>query len=46
MSMLINQKSIILKVSMTEENHYYENTIAERVNCILKDEFYIDQTFF
>ncbi|NOZ46367.1 MAG: transposase [Chlorobi bacterium] len=31
---------------MTEENHYYENAIAERVNGILKDEFYLDQTFF
>jgi putative transposase len=31
---------------MTEENHCYENAIAERVNGILKDEFYLDQTFF
>jgi putative transposase len=30
---------------MTEENHCYENTMAERVNDILKDEFYLDQTF-
>ena len=30
---------------MTEENHCYENTIAERVNGTLKDEFYLDQTF-
>jgi transposase InsO family protein len=30
---------------MTEENHYYENAVAERVNGILKDEFYLDQTF-
>jgi putative transposase len=30
---------------MTEENHCYENAIAERVNGILKDEFYIDQCF-
>ena len=30
---------------MTEENHYYENAMAERVNGILKDEFYLDQTF-
>ena len=30
---------------MTEENHCYENAIAERVNGILKDEFYLDQTF-
>ena len=29
---------------MTEENHCY-NTMAERVNGILKDEFYLDQTF-
>lgn len=35
-----------LKISMTEENHCYENAIAERVNGILKDEFYLDQTFF
>ena len=33
-------------ISMTEEHHCYENAIAERVNGILKDEFYIDQTFF
>ena len=30
---------------MTEENHCYENAVAERVNGILKDEFYLDQTF-
>ena len=30
---------------MTEENHCYENAIAERVNGILKGEFYLDQTF-
>ncbi len=30
---------------MTEENHCYENAIAERVNGILKDEFYLDQSF-
>lgn len=35
-----------VKISMTEENHCYENAIAERVNGILKDEFYLDQTFF
>ena len=34
------------KISMTEENHCYENAIAERVNGILKDEFYLDQCFF
>lgn len=33
-------------ISMTEENHCYENAVAERVNGILKDEFYLDQTFF
>jgi transposase InsO family protein len=33
------------RISMTEENHCYENAIAERVNGILKDEFYIDQCF-
>jgi len=32
-------------ISMTEENHCYENALAERVNGILKDEFYLDQTF-
>lgn len=32
-------------ISMTEENHCYENAIAERVNGILKDEFYLDQSF-
>lgn len=34
------------KISMTEENHCYENAIAERVNGILKDGFYLDQCFF
>lgn len=32
-------------ISMTEENHCYENAMAERVNGILKDEFYLDQCF-
>lgn len=32
-------------VSMTQENHCYENSAAERVNGILKDEFYLDNTF-
>ena len=45
-----NQYTEILKrkkidISMTEENHCYENAMAERVNGILKDEFYLDQTF-
>ncbi|QXP58682.1 transposase [Olleya sp. HaHaR_3_96] len=30
---------------MTEENHCYENAMAARVNGILKDELYLDQTF-
>ncbi len=34
-----------IDISMTEENHCYENAIAERVNGILKDEFYLDQVF-
>jgi transposase InsO family protein len=34
-----------IKTSMTEENHCYENAIAERVNGILKDEFYLDHCF-
>jgi len=39
---LKNRKCLI---SMTEVNHCYENAIAERVNGILKDEFYLDQSF-
>lgn len=35
-----------IKISMTEENHCYENAVAERVNGILKAEFYLDQCFF
>jgi transposase InsO family protein len=35
-----------IQISMTEENHCYENAIAERVNGILKDEFYLDQCFY
>lgn len=31
-------------VSMTEENHCYENAIAERVNGILKLEYGLDET--
>jgi len=34
-----------IEISITEENHCYENAIAERVNGILKDEFNLDQTF-
>lgn len=32
-------------ISMTQENHCYENSKAERVNGILKDEFLLDATF-
>lgn len=32
-------------ISMTEENHCYENAMAERVNGILKDEFLLDEDF-
>jgi transposase InsO family protein len=34
-----------MRVSMTEENHCYENALAERVNGILKDEYSLDATF-
>ena len=34
-----------MEISMTEENHCYENATAERVNGILKDEFLLDETF-
>lgn len=34
------------QISMTEDNHCYENAVAERVNGILKDEFFLDQIFF
>lgn len=34
-----------IDISMTEENHCYENAVAERVNGILKDEFFLDATF-
>ena len=30
---------------MTEDNHCYENALAERVNGILKDEYLLDATF-
>lgn len=39
-------KKLGIQISMTEENHCYENAIAERVNGILKDEFYLDQVFY
>lgn len=34
-----------ITISMTEENHCYENAVAERVNGILKQEFLLDETF-
>lgn len=34
-----------MTISMTEENHCYENALAERVNGILKEEFLLDTTF-
>jgi transposase InsO family protein len=34
-----------LQASMTEENHVFENSLAERVNGILKGEFLLDQEF-
>ena len=33
-----------VRISMTEENHVYENSLAERVNGILKDEFMLGET--
>ena len=32
-----------IQISMTEENHVYENAVAERVNGILKDEFLLGE---
>ena len=40
---LLNDNHVL--ISMTEENHCYENALAERVNGILKDEFFLDQIF-
>jgi transposase InsO family protein len=34
-----------LQVSMTEDNHVYENSLTERVNGILKSEFLLDREF-
>ena len=34
-----------MTISMTEENHCYENSVAERVNGILKGEFLLDEKF-
>ena len=33
-----------VKISMTEQNHVYENALAERVNGILKQEFLLGET--
>jgi putative transposase len=33
-----------IRISMTEQNHVYENALAERVNGILKDEFLLGET--
>jgi len=38
-------KDIEIQISMTEENHVYENAVAERVNGILKDEFLLGVRF-
>lgn len=40
---LLTKSSIT--ISMTEENHCYENSKAERVNGILKEEFLLDSEF-
>ena len=34
-----------IEISMTEINHCYENSLAERINGILKDEYGLDQVF-
>ena len=34
-----------LKISMTEQNHCYENAKAERLNGILKQEYGLGETF-
>lgn len=38
-------KTAKMQISMTEENHCYENAMAERVNGILKQEYGLDETF-
>ena len=40
---LLTKNNLI--ISMTEENHCYENALAERVNGILKQEFLLDEEF-
>jgi len=39
---LLNKHGV--KISMTEQDHVYENALAERVNGILKDEFCLGDT--
>jgi transposase InsO family protein len=34
-----------LSISLTGDNHCYDNAVAERVNGILKDEYNLDMTF-
>jgi transposase InsO family protein len=34
-----------LEISMTEELHCYENAMAERVNGIMKQEYYLGSCF-
>jgi transposase InsO family protein len=34
-----------MKMSMTEQNHAAENAMAERVNGILKQEYWLDANF-
>jgi len=38
-------KSHQIRISMTEDNHVYENALAERVNGILKNEFLLRTTW-
>lgn len=38
---VLNERGV--SISMTEQNHCYENAHAERINGILKDEYYLDQ---
>jgi len=38
---ILTNKNVM--ISMTEENHCYENAVAERLNGILKDEFSLGQ---
>jgi transposase InsO family protein len=39
---LLNQSQV--QISMTEQDHVYENALAERVNGILKEEFMLGET--